>query len=242
MHGRMSAVGVVIPVHNESKHVRACLRAVRVALRPLVPAVAVSVVLDRCEDDSPALVAGELDGWPVARAVTLRRRPAGSGVGFVRSAGLASVMRRLYPARADRTWLLSTDADTVVPPNWAIEHLRHADTGAHGVAGLADLDDETGLSRQVRDRYRALLADRTTGTTHRHVYGANLGMRADAYQAAGGFPTDGPGEDRRLWHALSEAGYRLVHPMAPRVRTSARRAGRAQGGLADLLSRLDEPA
>ena len=77
-----------------------------------------------------------------------------------------------------------------------------------------------------------------TACTHHHVYGANLGVRADAYLRVGGFPADGSGEDHGLWQRLAAAGYTLVQPVGIRVRTSARLRGRADGGLAGLLRAL----
>jgi hypothetical protein len=67
------------------------------------------------------------------------------------------------------------------------------------------------------------------------VYGANLGVRADAYLAVGGFPPVGAGEDAALWRALAAAGLPTASPTSVRVRTSGRLHGRARGGLADLL-------
>ena len=51
----------------------------------------------------------------------------------------ARVLDRLSGHPAAGTWLLSTDADTTVPPDWVRAHLRHAADGVHAVAGLADL-------------------------------------------------------------------------------------------------------
>jgi hypothetical protein len=79
------------------------------------------------------------------------------------------------------TWLLNTDADTVVPPDWALDHLRFAADGVVGVAGLADLDNVDHLSVHARREYANLMPERTTGDRHVNVYGANLGVRADAY-------------------------------------------------------------
>jgi hypothetical protein len=106
------------------------------------------------------------------------------------------------------------------------------------MAELADIDE---LAPEARRRYRAIVragihaADREQ---HRHVYGANFGVRADAYSAAGGFPADGVGEDHGLWQALTAAEFPLVQPTGVRVRTSSRLRGRATGGLADLLLTL----
>jgi hypothetical protein len=235
----INSVGVVVPAHNEQARIGGCLRSVRAALA-LLPAeihVEVTVVLDRCRDRTPQLVATDLRTWPGARALTISCRPAGTGVGFVRDLGVREMLRGLR-ASAERVWLLSTDADTVVPPHWAAEQLRYAAAGAHGVAGLADLSDESELDEYTRRRYRAIVAAGMRGAAHEHLYAANLGVRADAYLRCGGFPTHGHGEERQLWTAMSASGCRLRQPSDLRVRTSARTHGRAQGGVADLLRSL----
>jgi hypothetical protein len=165
---------------------------------------------------------------------------AGSRVGAVRDLGVRLTLDRLRPQPLDATWLLHTDADTTVPPDWALAHLEHAATGTCGVAGLAELVGATQLSVMAQRRYDALVREGLDGEQHGHVYGANLGVRADAYVAVGGFPPDGAGEDHGLWWRLHEAGYDLARPTMVRVRTSARLRGRAVGGLADLLLALHE--
>jgi len=162
----------------------------------------------------------------------------GTGVGAVRDLGIRSTLRRLWRFAARDVWLLSTDADTTVPPDWALAHLREAAAGACGVAGLAELAPRGELSPTALRLYREVVAAGLQGEGHHHVYGANLGVRADAYLSVGGFPHDGPGEDRSLWNQLERVGYPLATPTAPVVRTSARLHGRAGGGLADLLRSL----
>jgi glycosyltransferase involved in cell wall biosynthesis len=246
----ITAVGVVVPVHNEQDRIVACLRSLREALQRLPPGItaAVTLVLDRCTDRTPDRVATMLADWPqgeVVLAPSILRgaqcageAPAGSGVGALRALGLRQALRRLQPNPPHQIWLLSTDADTTVPPDWACEHLRLAAAGAHGVAGLADLAGEAHLPPEVRRRYRALLTRGLHDWHHEHIYGANLGFRADAYLAVGGFPLDGAGEDHGLWRRLAAAGYCLHHPTSLRVKTSGRIHGRASGGLADLLHSL----
>lgn len=250
----ISAVGVVVPACDEQERIEACLRSVRRSLEllPTETAVAVTVVLDRCSDLTPERVATTIADWPEAEAVlapdTLARPDptdlgsgnlgAGADVGALRAFGLRRALARLVPHPPDRTWLLSTDADTTVPADWACAHVRLAAAGAHGVAGLADLDDGSHLPTEVLERYRAIVALGLHGRHHEHVYAANLGFRADAYLAVGGFPLTGPGEDHGLWWRLATAGYRLEHPTTLRVWTSARVRGRAEGGLADLLHSL----
>ncbi|MFC4948165.1 glycosyltransferase [Pseudonocardia sp. GCM10023141] len=256
---RITAVAVVIPARDEEELIRRCLLGVRNALRALPDHIttAAEVVLDGCRDDTVARAETVLDAWPEAGLLHVQRsrgRPAehaavgrhqlvhtvaGAGVGALRDLGIRHLLRRLRHHDPSTTWLLSTDADSAVPTDWALCHLEHATTGAAAVAGTADLDGPAGVTPGARRRYRELVRDRTSGPTHGHVYGANLGVRADAYLAVGGFPWHGSGEDHGLWERLRAAGYPLEQPTGVRVLTSARLRGRAAGGLADLLSGLD---
>jgi Glycosyl transferase family 2 len=238
----IDAVGVVIPVHNEETRIGACLDSVRQALSRLPDRIdtAVTVVLDCCADRTGQVVGKRLSGWSGARMLTVRHRPGGSGVGLIRDVAIRDVLRELRGTHVERTWLLSTDADTTVPPNWALEHLRYASAGAHGVAGLVDLRDETLLDAATRARYLDIVSSGLHGQTHSHVYAANLGVRADAYLCCGGFPARGHGEEHHLWHTMTAAGCNLRAPTNLRVATSARLHGRARGGLADLLQSLEQ--
>lgn len=224
----ITAVGVVVPAHDEAQHIGACLRSVLAALPPGLDA-AVCAVLDRCTDGTAEHVPDGVDVIRNDRAVP---------VGVLRDRGLRRALSRLAAHPRERVWLLSTDADTVVGPDWVRDHLRHAHTGADAVAGLADLDDPATLSPAARRAYGRLLRDGHHVDGHAHVYGANLGIRADAYLAVGGFPAPQHGEDHALAVRLRAAGFRLVTALDGRVRTSARTRGRASGGLADLLAGL----
>jgi hypothetical protein len=251
----VTAVGVVVPARDEQERIVACLTSVRraTATLPDALAVAVAVVLDRCSDATPVRVAAVLADWPQAEAITVEPLPGlpatvvrgvgsaavrGSGVGAVRDLGVRHVLRRLAAHPRSGTWVLSTDADTTVPADWAVAHLRGAAGGAHAVAGLADLAGTEHLAADALRRYDALVERGLRGGVHRHVYGANLGVRADAYLAVGGFPHQGAGEDHRLWRRLRAAGYTLAQPVDIRVRTSARLHGRADDGVAALLRSL----
>ena len=247
---------MVVPARDEQDRIGRCLAGLRRALAavPGEVATAVVVVLDRCTDATPERVASLVADWPEATVVTVpagrslagssqvsrigRLGPGGRGVGALRDLGLRVLLDRLSGHPAAGTWLLSTDADTTVPPDWARAHLRYAAGGVHAVAGLADLATTDNLAAEALRRYRTIVEHGLHGVTHHHVYGANLGVRADAYLAVGGFPPDGSGEDHGLWQRLAAAGYTLAQPVGIRVRTSARLHGRADGGLAGLLRAL----
>ena len=223
-------VGIVIPARDEEERIGACLAAVTAAVaRSGCPAIT-CVVADRCTDATAdrARAAG-------ADVVLVNHLPR--YVGDVRNIGFRYVGDRLG-AVADRTWLLSTDADTLVAPTWVLDHLRHAAAGADAVAGAVDLDDPHVLPSDALARYTALVAGRVAGRTHGHAYAANLGVRGSAFQHVGGFPAVEYGEEHALLIRLRRAGLHVVSPTDVRARTSARRDGRARGGLADLLSTL----
>ena len=253
----IDAVAVVVPARDEEDEVEACLHSVRAALQRLPAGVVatVTVVLDRCVDRTPQRVEAALAGWPGATALHVgtvgRHRVAapaapsgptrivtGSGVGALRNLGVRHALDRLRPLRPEAVWLLSTDADTTVPEDWATAHLELATAGAAGVAGMIDFGAAHRLSEEADRRHAAIVGARTDGDSHRNIYGANLGVRADAFLAVGGFRADGAGEDHHLWSALRGAGYPVRQPTALRVLTSARTVGRASGGLAELLRAL----
>jgi hypothetical protein len=62
---------------------------------------------------------------------------------------------------------------------------------------------------------------------HPHVHGANLGIRASAYLAAGRFKPLPTAEDRALIAVAAEAGCQVLQASDIGVRTSARRQVRA---------------
>lgn len=249
----VGAVVVAVPVRDEEARVGACLRSVvAAAARTPVPVV-VAVALDRCTDASRARVE-EVLGPGDARwaAVELDGPGAGRTVAEARDAAVRAGLALLGggPGGAsdgdpdeDAVWLACTDADTRVPGTWLQEQVRRADEGADVVAGAVRLDDDPRLPRRSRERYEELLRSRDrAGAAHAHVYGANLGVRASSWRAAGGFPRVRTGEERALLGAVEGAGGRVVRPRGPRVTTSARPRGRAPGGLADLLDGFARPS
>jgi glycosyltransferase involved in cell wall biosynthesis len=223
-------VGIVVPARDEEERIGACLRAVAAAVRRCGCPAITCVVADRCTDATAerarAAGADVVVGNDVPRLVA-----------EVRNQGFRHVRGRLG-AVGEQTWLLSTDADTVVPPTWVLDQLRYAASGADAVAGAVDLDDPHVLPPDVLTRYNALVARRVAGSTHGHAYAANLGVRGSAFQRVGGFPAVACGEEHALLVRLRGAGLRVVSPTDVRARTSARREGRARGGLADLLRTL----
>jgi hypothetical protein len=194
------------------------------------------VVADRCGDDTARLARAAFGGW---RCGTVVANSHTSSIGEVRDLGFRAVQRDLAGHPPGQTLLLSTDADTTVEPGWAREHVARAAEGSHAVAGTAALSVSP-ATPLARDRYQRVLDAARRPEGHGNIYGANLGVRADAYTAVGGFLALPTGEDHDLWQRLRRAGYRLCYDTSARVVTSARLTGRAPHGLAGLLRSLND--
>ena len=227
------AVSIVIPARSEATSIGPCVRSVVAAASSAGHPFDVTVVADRCDDETAALALRALDGC--GRVLEIE---AGS-VGAARRMGAARSLRSLA-ARGHaphRSWLLATDADSTVPTEWVAAHLRHADLGAQGVAGIVVVDSfeehHPSVERSFHQRYEIGLSGE-----HPHVHGTNLGVRADAYQRAGGWRPGSTGEDHDLWNRLKQIGVPLVSTADAPVRTSGRTDGRAPDGFAALLRSL----
>ena len=129
-------------------------------------------------------------------------------------------------------WLAFTDADTQVAPEWLAEQLA---LDADVVCGTVVVDDWSahGIHAELLQWHFAQTY--TDADDHRHIHGANMGVCAVAYRAAGGFQHLACSEDVALVEALQTNGARIAWSARPRVVTSARRVARAQGGFADAL-------
>lgn len=180
-------------------------------------------VLDDCSDDTGDVAPGAVEVH------------AGN-VGVARAAGFAEVLRREAGRPAGQLWLATTDADSVVPPDWLAEQLRLAAGGAEVVAGTVGVQDWSQQPEGVRRQFARTYGSPRTG--HGHVHGANLGLSAAAYTGAGGVPPLALAEDAALVDALRAGGHRIVATGRIPVLTSARRESRTVGGFADHLRAL----
>jgi glycosyltransferase involved in cell wall biosynthesis len=223
----IKAVGVVIPAHNEEDLLPSCLAAVRRAAQMLTASVHLVVVADACDDRT-----AELARTGPAEVVEIRAR----SVGVAREAGMREVLRRTRPLDPAALWLATTDADTLVPPSWLSQQLHYADAGWDAVVGTVTVTDWAQQPPEVPPLFQAHYS--TGQETHWHVHGANLGFRAQAYLAAGGFSPSPTAEDHALVESLSAAGSRILRTTKLTVVTSARRHARAPRGFSHMLSTL----
>jgi glycosyltransferase involved in cell wall biosynthesis len=241
----VQGLAVVIPAHDEEQRLGRCIDSVHRALdHRLVRSLphVVVVVLDACQDHSRAVAEARTRTGDVVVEVGVHN------VGAARAAGSSIALHEL--ARRDvaigRSWLANTDADTTVPPWWLARQLRFAQR-ADAVAGVVRVDDWSEHAPGTEARFASLYGQvpsslhqaRAHDDAHPHVHGANLGVRGDAYRAAGGFASLSCSEDHMLWQSLRSDGRTLVSTRRVWVTTSGRRAGRAAGGFADTLHALD---
>lgn len=228
--GSITSISVIIPARNEETTIARCLRAIRLAEGHLAERVSmpvrvtVTVVLDRCHDGTGQRA---LQYEP-----TVISTEAGS-VGIARGLGVDSALA----ATADRDryhWLLTTDADSVVPVDWLWVHLRHADAGAEMLAGLVTPDP----AELTDDELTCWAAAHPARACHTRVFGANLGFRADVYRRIGGFPPVRTGEDQGLVDTAMTLGINVITTDQGTVLTSGRRIGRAPEGFAQWLTEM----
>jgi glycosyltransferase involved in cell wall biosynthesis len=223
----IEVVGIVVPARNEQDLLPAALRALDRSAQPVRRrdvVVDLLVVADSCTDATAT----------VARSAAVEVLDVSVGaVGPARAAGFQFLLRRHQGVPRDRFWLASTDADSRVPANWLVGQLALAASGADLVVGTVAVDDWSSHPPHVEARWRA---DYDPRDGHRHVHGANVGARADAYVEVGGFAALDRGEDVALVAALAHR--RVLRTGAIPVLTSARPRSRAGGGFADHLAGL----
>lgn len=246
---------VAVPVRNEAERIAACLRAVDAQANLAPGALGVVLFLNNCTDGTEAIVADLVPSLSVPVRV-MTEDFAGAHAGWAR--------RRAMDAAA--AWLgegggviLSTDADSRVPPNWVARTLAAVAAGADAVAGRVELDIEEGkllpaslhARGRLEDIYDALITEAEARIDpdphdpwpcHRTTIGATLAVTRDAYIAVGGMPEIPLGEDGAFIARLIAHGKRVRHAPEICVTISARLTGRAPGGVADTIrSRCEEP-
>jgi glycosyltransferase involved in cell wall biosynthesis len=225
------SVAIVIPAANEETLIGPCLDAIAAARSQVRRHAAIAleirtvVVLDSCTDATES-AAREHDGVETVACSVGR-------VGAARALGVRHLLARCTSALSD-TWIANTDSDSQVPTHWLTHMVHEADRGAHLVLGTVLPAD--GLSPLAHRRW---LDHHKTGDGHGHIHGANFGIRADVYQALGGWPPLASGEDVTLARQARAARYfHTVRTGAIPVTTSARLTGRAPHGFADYLQDL----
>lgn len=226
---RIRQVVVVVPARNEEDLVEECLRSVRLAAveaRSRYPDVSVRILLvaDACSDRTEER-ARAIAGVEVLSVGSSR-------VGAARATGVDAALLAIEAEQLAHVLLANTDADSRVPANWISHLVELVDAGADVVVGTVRPDPEA-LTRAQNDGW---LRTHRRGFPNGHVHGANLGIRASAYRAAGGFESLDEHEDNQLVARLADGGATMVASDVAEVITSARFVGRTPGGYAGYLA------
>lgn len=255
-------LAVAIPVKNEADRIGACLMALS-NQRDLGTNIRLPfdvLLFVNNSDDGTADIAAALADTLRFRLIIMNATlpPEDANAGGARRHAMEAAAQ-LLEQQGGEGLLLTTDADSRVPPNWIANTLAAIDAGADAVAGMLELDpdEEAALPEQLKargaqeGRYEALVCELETRLDpqphdpwprHATESGASFALTLTSFRTVGGVPNRALGEDRALANALRIGGFRVRHAPDVKVITSGRLIGRAQGGCADTMrSRIEDP-
>ncbi|OAS25633.1 glycosyltransferase family A protein [Methylobacterium platani] len=242
-----------MPVRNEVDRIGACLAALAGQEGIAPDALGIVLFLNNCTDGTAQAVAGLAPDLRLPLRVIARDRPD-AHAGWARREAMEAAAAWLEETSSDGV-ILTTDADSRVPPDWVARNLAALARGADAVAGRIALDDAEAARLpealhargRLEDVYEARLVElealvdpvaHDPWPRHATRSGATLAVRLAAYRAAGGMPAIPLGEDRAFVAALLDVDARVRHAPDIVVVTSGRLDGRAAGGAADTMRRL----
>lgn len=221
---------VVIPARDEVERIPDCMTALE------RQGADVMVVANNCSDATAELARK-------AGVAVIDCTIADGGVGAARRLGVAEGMRRIQNLR----WVMTSDADCLVAPDWVSANRAQLQAGAAAVCGLvlpiahehASLPPALLRRAALEDRFlglKAKLEAHLTGRAgHEQTPGASLAFDPAAYVATGGFAPQPTHEDREIILRFKSMGLPVIHSRDVTVRASCRLEGRAPGGMAAAL-------
>lgn len=237
---------VVVPARDEEALVAKSLGALALQRDVAPEEYEVLLVLDRCTDGTRDRALEVASLHPSLRLYLLDG--PGEGSGAARRVGMEAACERLLRTCGPGGLIASTDADTVVAPDWLASQLRAADAGARAIGGRIDLAEDAALppdarrwhAEHGRARYQKLLSDPDLAGAAEHwqFSGASLALTAGTYREVGGLEPVTHLEDEYLEAVLRKRGVPIQRLLSVRVTTSPRLRGRATRGLSHDLSRV----
>ncbi len=242
---------VAVPARDEAERISACLAALLdqrdLDGGPLQPdAIQLVVLANNCRDGTAKIA--RRSGRAI-QVVETTLPPGSANAGAARKAAM-DMAADLIPL-GGAGLICTTDADSRPRPDWIARLWKAVDAGAEAVAGAVDFDpheaDPVAFSeaRRREGLYSALQAEivacadpeaHNPWPNHIWAWGANLAVTASAYRRVGGLPAQPLAEDRAFVEQLRRHDVPVRHCLDARVWTSARRVGRAEGGLASLVA------
>ncbi len=253
---------VAIPVRNEAQNLPAVIRALANQVDKQGNLLGRStyeilVLANNCTDNTVEVVKQLSAHYPALQlhAIEVSIPKEIAHVGRARQMVMDEAYRRLSLIGRQNRIIACTDGDTEVSPDWISALISEFDRGADAVGGriitqrteASDISPKVSLFylRRVAHAYisaqiECFLDPQTHDCWPRHFQycGANMSVSADMYGHIGGLPLVENEEDVALYRRLQLADAKIRHSLDVRVLTSARRVGRATGGLSELLETL----
>ena len=243
-----SSLVVCVPARNEAERLPRLLDALARQTRQHFIVV---IALNNTNDGSREAIALSCTRNPELRVFVDETNFAAP------EAHAGSARRRAMDIAADLAGpeglMLTTDADTRPPPDWIAQNLAAMVRGLEMVGGRIVIDESERLPDQIAamirlaDLYWARVREIEDAINplpwdlpprHGDHTGASLCLTVSAYRRCGGIPAIRSGEDRALVQAVLRQGGKLAHPAGIWTRVSPRIDGRATGGMADHMRRL----
>jgi hypothetical protein len=255
-------VCVIVPVRNEAENLPATLSALARQIdpqgEPIDPdSYEVLLLANNCSDHSVSVAHALSQLHPHLRLHVIDKTlPKDQAyIGKVRQLVMNEAYRRMSLIGLKNRIIASTDGDTEVAPDWIAALIKEFDKGVDAVGGriltrrahTPGIDEEISLyflRRLAHSHFAAQIESLLDPQPHdswpRHFQycGANMAVTARMYGLVGGMPLVRDEEDVALYRKLQQADAKIRHSPNVRVLTSARRKGRATGGLAELLEEL----
>jgi glucosyl-3-phosphoglycerate synthase len=235
---------VVVPARNEEDLVGACLRALAAQEDISHEEYEILLILDACTDGTEARAREVATAHPSLRLHLLDGM--GEGSGYARRLGMETACARFLGLGRPDGLIASTDADTVVAPDWLAAQLAATERGARAIGGRIELSNDGSLPQALLDwhaergrlRHLKLLSEPGLSgrTEHWQFSGASLALTAAVYREIGGLEPRAALEDEHLERVLHQRGIPIERLLSVRVTTSARLVGRAGQGLAHDLA------
>jgi hypothetical protein len=246
---------IAIPVKDEAQRLPACLQALAAQENVVFADITVLAMLNNTTDDTADVVRAVAPTLPYRlemHSVTLDAAHANAG--WARRLAMEAAARITAPDGV----LLTTDADTLVHPDWIEANLKEIEAGYDAVAGyvMADPMELMELPPAILERgrleweYQQLAAEldarvdcepHDAWPRHNQNCGASAAVTLRAYRLIGGLPPKPVGEDRALFEMIRRIDGKIRHSLEVQVVTSARTDGRACGGLADEIRLRTDP-
>lgn len=249
---------VVVPARNEAERIASALQAlcrqVNDAGVPVSPeSYEILVLANNCIDDTARIARDTSLSYPAhqVHVCEVTFPPDEAHIGRARRWLMHCAAVRLGGSGSTRGIIASTDADTIVTPNWLSAITAEIDDGADAVGGRIVMGHPEDATDPALRRYHLndvafqhLIAELECRLDpvaydpwprHHQHFGANLATTVNAYMSVGGLPHVATLEDMAYFESLRRADLRVRHSPRVRVRTSARRDGRVALGLSTQL-------